>query len=187
MRRLAVRVAVMPAFLRLRVVPNLWRPHRPGLAPPSLRFRPIVVLASAGNLVVSNAVAATAAPEDGEADFRALYNEGAGGLLSADGRHVALDVEPGEKVCQDFALETTNPGGHGARLRVARHVPRRGWQPGTRSRRAHPRAVAAGRAAVPVRDCQDVRAAAGLDSGERAGIRMLVARGSQTRGRARGT
>jgi acetylornithine deacetylase/succinyl-diaminopimelate desuccinylase-like protein len=42
-------------------------------------------------------------------------NEGAGGLLSVDGKHVALDVQAGEKVYQDFALETTNPGGHSAR------------------------------------------------------------------------
>ena len=44
-----------------------------------------------------------------------VLNEGAGGLLGADGRHLALDVQAGEKVYQDFALETTNPGGHSAR------------------------------------------------------------------------
>jgi acetylornithine deacetylase/succinyl-diaminopimelate desuccinylase-like protein len=44
-----------------------------------------------------------------------VLNEGAGGLLDADGRHVALDIQAGEKVYQDFELETTNPGGHSSR------------------------------------------------------------------------
>ena len=44
-----------------------------------------------------------------------VLNEGAGGLLAADGKHLALDVQAGEKVYQDFALETTNAGGHSAR------------------------------------------------------------------------
>jgi acetylornithine deacetylase/succinyl-diaminopimelate desuccinylase-like protein len=44
-----------------------------------------------------------------------VLNEGAGGLLGADGRHVALDIQAGEKVYQDFELETTNPGGHSSR------------------------------------------------------------------------
>ena len=37
-----------------------------------------------------------------------VLNEGAGGLLAADGKHLALDIQAGEKVYQDFALETTN-------------------------------------------------------------------------------
>jgi acetylornithine deacetylase/succinyl-diaminopimelate desuccinylase-like protein len=44
-----------------------------------------------------------------------VLNEGAGGLLGADGRHVALDIQAGEKVYQDFELETSNPGGHSSR------------------------------------------------------------------------
>jgi acetylornithine deacetylase/succinyl-diaminopimelate desuccinylase-like protein len=44
-----------------------------------------------------------------------VLNEGAGGLLGADGRHVALDIQAGEKVYQDFELETTNPGGHSSK------------------------------------------------------------------------
>ena len=44
-----------------------------------------------------------------------VLNEGAGGLLAADGKRLALDVQAGEKVYQDFALETTNAGGHSAR------------------------------------------------------------------------
>jgi acetylornithine deacetylase/succinyl-diaminopimelate desuccinylase-like protein len=44
-----------------------------------------------------------------------VLNEGAGGLLDVDGRHVALDIQAGEKGYQDFELETTNPGGHSSR------------------------------------------------------------------------
>lgn len=39
-------------------------------------------------------------------------NEGAGGRLDASGKRVALNVQAGEKVYQDFTLEITNPGGH---------------------------------------------------------------------------
>ena len=42
-------------------------------------------------------------------------NEGASGLLDADERPVSLDIQAGEKVYQDFTLETTNVGGHSAR------------------------------------------------------------------------
>ena len=42
-------------------------------------------------------------------------NEGAGGRLDAQGARVALGVQAGEKVYQDFAFETTNPGGHSSR------------------------------------------------------------------------
>ncbi|WGM32164.1 M20/M25/M40 family metallo-hydrolase [Brevundimonas sp. NIBR11] len=44
-------------------------------------------------------------------------NEGAGGLLDADGDRVALAVQAGEKLYQDFALSISNPGGHSARPR----------------------------------------------------------------------
>jgi acetylornithine deacetylase/succinyl-diaminopimelate desuccinylase-like protein len=44
-------------------------------------------------------------------------NEGAGGLLDAEGNRVALAVQAGEKLYQDFALDLTNPGGHSARPR----------------------------------------------------------------------
>ena len=46
---------------------------------------------------------------------RFVLNEGAGGLLDADGTHLSLDVQAGEKVYQDFTLETTHPGGHSSR------------------------------------------------------------------------
>ncbi len=44
-------------------------------------------------------------------------NEGAGGQLDADGNRIALNLQAGEKLYQDYALELTNPGGHSARPR----------------------------------------------------------------------
>ncbi len=46
---------------------------------------------------------------------RFALNEGASGLLDANGRPVALDIQAGEKVYQDFALKSSNVGGHSAR------------------------------------------------------------------------
>jgi acetylornithine deacetylase/succinyl-diaminopimelate desuccinylase-like protein len=48
-----------------------------------------------------------------EADF--AINEGAGGLLSEDGKPLTLQVQAGEKIHQVFSLEVTNPGGHSSR------------------------------------------------------------------------
>lgn len=48
-----------------------------------------------------------------QADF--AINEGAGGVLSADGRPVALNVQAGEKIHQVYELTVTNPGGHSSR------------------------------------------------------------------------
>ena len=48
-----------------------------------------------------------------QADF--ALNEGAGGMLSADGRPLALNVQAGEKIHQAFSLTVTNPGGHSSR------------------------------------------------------------------------
>ncbi|MGE0046398.1 MAG: M20/M25/M40 family metallo-hydrolase [Hyphomonadaceae bacterium] len=42
-------------------------------------------------------------------------NEGAGGILSPDGRPVALNIQAGEKIHQVFTLTVTNPGGHSSR------------------------------------------------------------------------
>ncbi|GAC1305768.1 MAG: M20/M25/M40 family metallo-hydrolase [Steroidobacteraceae bacterium] len=42
-------------------------------------------------------------------------NEGAGGELDSNGRPVALQIQAGEKVYQDFALETSDVGGHSSR------------------------------------------------------------------------
>jgi acetylornithine deacetylase/succinyl-diaminopimelate desuccinylase-like protein len=43
---------------------------------------------------------------------RFALNEGAGGLLDASGKPMTLGIQAGEKVYQDFKLETTNRGGH---------------------------------------------------------------------------
>jgi acetylornithine deacetylase/succinyl-diaminopimelate desuccinylase-like protein len=48
-------------------------------------------------------------------DAAFAINEGAGGLLSEDGRPLALQVQAGEKVHQVLTLEVTNPGGHSSR------------------------------------------------------------------------
>ena len=42
-------------------------------------------------------------------------NEGAGGELDANGKHVALQIQAGEKTYQDFQLEVTDGGGHSSR------------------------------------------------------------------------
>jgi acetylornithine deacetylase/succinyl-diaminopimelate desuccinylase-like protein len=42
-------------------------------------------------------------------------NEGAGGELDEAGKPVTLQIQAGEKVYQDFTLETTNGGGHSSR------------------------------------------------------------------------
>lgn len=42
-------------------------------------------------------------------------NEGARSRLDAAGNRLALEVQAGEKVYQDFQLEITNPGGHSSR------------------------------------------------------------------------
>jgi acetylornithine deacetylase/succinyl-diaminopimelate desuccinylase-like protein len=47
------------------------------------------------------------------ADF--AINEGAGGVLSPEGRPIALDVQAGEKIHQVYTLTVTNPGGHSSR------------------------------------------------------------------------
>jgi len=48
-----------------------------------------------------------------QADF--ALNEGAGGLLSPDGRPLAFNIQAGEKIHQVYTLEVTNPGGHSSR------------------------------------------------------------------------
>ncbi len=48
-----------------------------------------------------------------DADF--ALNEGAGGLLSPDGKPLALEIQAGEKIHQVYRLEVTNPGGHSSR------------------------------------------------------------------------
>jgi acetylornithine deacetylase/succinyl-diaminopimelate desuccinylase-like protein len=48
-------------------------------------------------------------------DAAFAINEGAGGLLSADGKPLTLQVQAGEKIHQVYSLEVTNPGGHSSR------------------------------------------------------------------------
>jgi len=48
-------------------------------------------------------------------DAEFALNEGAGGELDANGKPVALQIQAGEKVYQDFALTTSDVGGHSSR------------------------------------------------------------------------
>jgi acetylornithine deacetylase/succinyl-diaminopimelate desuccinylase-like protein len=48
-------------------------------------------------------------------DAAFAVNEGAFGELDAEGHKVALEVQAGEKLAQNFRLEVTNPGGHSSR------------------------------------------------------------------------
>lgn len=48
-----------------------------------------------------------------EAGF--ALNEGARGRLDAGGNRVALEIQAGEKIYQDYRLEISNPGGHSSR------------------------------------------------------------------------
>ncbi|MFZ4381959.1 MAG: M20/M25/M40 family metallo-hydrolase [Sandarakinorhabdus sp.] len=50
-----------------------------------------------------------------EAEF--ALNEGGGGKADENGKPVSLSFQAGEKVYQDFVLETRNPGGHSSRPR----------------------------------------------------------------------
>ena len=48
-------------------------------------------------------------------DAEFALNEGGGGRLDAQGNRIALSIQAGEKVYQDFTLLTTSPGGHSSR------------------------------------------------------------------------
>ncbi len=48
-------------------------------------------------------------------DAAFAINEGAGGLLSASGKPLALNLQAGEKIHQVFVLTVTKPGGHSSR------------------------------------------------------------------------
>ena len=50
-----------------------------------------------------------------EAEF--ALNEGAWGELDTQGNRLAMNIQAGEKVSQNFRLEATNPGGHSSRPR----------------------------------------------------------------------
>ena len=49
-------------------------------------------------------------PEVLSAEF--AINEGAGGEYDRNGKPIVLQIQSGEKIYQDFALEATDPGGH---------------------------------------------------------------------------
>lgn len=48
-------------------------------------------------------------------DAAFAINEGAGGLLSENGKPLALQIQAGEKIHQVYSLEVVNPGGHSSR------------------------------------------------------------------------
>jgi acetylornithine deacetylase/succinyl-diaminopimelate desuccinylase-like protein len=48
-------------------------------------------------------------------DAAFAINEGAGGLLSEQGKPITLHVQAGEKIHQVYTLSVTNPGGHSSR------------------------------------------------------------------------
>jgi acetylornithine deacetylase/succinyl-diaminopimelate desuccinylase-like protein len=50
-------------------------------------------------------------------DAEFVLNEGGSGKADANGKPVSLAFQAGEKVYQDFTLETRNPGGHSSRPR----------------------------------------------------------------------
>ena len=64
---------------------------------------------------VSNTVKWLTAEHPEVLDAAFALNEGAGGELDASGKPVALQIQAGEKVYQDFALEATDVGGHSSR------------------------------------------------------------------------
>jgi acetylornithine deacetylase/succinyl-diaminopimelate desuccinylase-like protein len=50
-------------------------------------------------------------------DAEFALNEGSVGTMDKNGKPVALGIQAGEKVYQDFRIEATNPGGHSSRPR----------------------------------------------------------------------
>lgn len=48
-------------------------------------------------------------------DAEFALNEGASGELDAEGHRLAMEIQAGEKMSQNFQLEVTNPGGHSSR------------------------------------------------------------------------
>ena len=57
-------------------------------------------------------------------DAAFALNEGAGGELDPDGKPVALQIQAGEKVYQDFLLEAVDVGGHSSRPTKANPIVR---------------------------------------------------------------
>lgn len=118
-----------------------------------------------------------------QADF--ALNEGARGRLDADGNRVALEIQAGEKIYQDYRLEITNPGGHSSRpvadnaiYRLSAALTRLGGYTFPTEPNATVRAYFTALAevtpayALPMRE---VAAAANLDIRERAAQRLSAA------------
>jgi acetylornithine deacetylase/succinyl-diaminopimelate desuccinylase-like protein len=64
---------------------------------------------------IYNSVAWLISTQPAMLDAEFALNEGAGGELDADGKPVALQIQAGEKVYQDFTLTATDAGGHSSR------------------------------------------------------------------------
>jgi len=64
---------------------------------------------------IYNSVAWLISTQPAMLDAEFALNEGAGGELDADGKPVALQIQAGEKVYQDFTLTATDVGGHSSR------------------------------------------------------------------------
>jgi acetylornithine deacetylase/succinyl-diaminopimelate desuccinylase-like protein len=62
-----------------------------------------------------NSVAWLVGTQPSVLDAEFALNEGAGGELDADGKPVALQIQAGEKVYQDFTLDASDVGGHSSR------------------------------------------------------------------------
>ncbi|WP_291836679.1 M20/M25/M40 family metallo-hydrolase [Brevundimonas sp.] len=118
-----------------------------------------------------------------QADF--ALNEGPRGRLDADGNRVALEIQAGEKIYQDYRLEITNPGGHSSRpvadnaiYRLSAALTRLGGYTFPTEPNATVRAYFTALAevtpayALPMRE---VAAAANLDIRERAAQRLSAA------------
>ena len=64
---------------------------------------------------IYNSVAWLISTQPAMLDAEFALNEGAGGELDASGKPVALQIQAGEKVYQDFTLTATDVGGHSSR------------------------------------------------------------------------
>jgi hypothetical protein len=62
-----------------------------------------------------NSVAWLVSTQPSVLDAEFALNEGAGGELDANGKPVALQIQAGEKVYQDFSLDASDVGGHSSR------------------------------------------------------------------------
>jgi acetylornithine deacetylase/succinyl-diaminopimelate desuccinylase-like protein len=92
---------------------TLIRLHREGFKP----HRDVKLALTCGEETpdVFNSVKWILATQPQVLDAAFALNEGAGGELDKDGKPVALQIQAGEKVYQDFNLEAVDVGGHSSR------------------------------------------------------------------------